>query len=213
MASIEKSCSVCTADLNGQKRVKDKTGTYFCPPCWEARTNIFGDDDAPPQPPLPEPAALRQAAAKTVSAPPTPSPVRSGPVASTSTNPSPRIQPQAKPAPEENVGLKKCGYLCVGIAAVAIFDLWPVYEASHGVDKIWLSFKGMLIGWMLLCIMIVAMLPESVGVVWKPPAGGQLSDAARARMKIVGGTAVAAAVLLTVLTWLYIRNQGYETKF
>jgi hypothetical protein len=37
MNPTTKICSDCGIDLNGQKRVKDPSGNYFCPNCWDAR--------------------------------------------------------------------------------------------------------------------------------------------------------------------------------
>jgi hypothetical protein len=34
--SQRKFCSVCSVDISLTKRVKDKQGHYYCPPCWQA---------------------------------------------------------------------------------------------------------------------------------------------------------------------------------
>jgi hypothetical protein len=41
--SLEKTCTLCGMDLNGQKRVKNSAGEYFCPDCWETHNSIFGE--------------------------------------------------------------------------------------------------------------------------------------------------------------------------
>jgi hypothetical protein len=40
---LEKVCALCGMDLSGQKRVKNPSGEYFCPPCWKAQSSIFGE--------------------------------------------------------------------------------------------------------------------------------------------------------------------------
>jgi hypothetical protein len=67
---LEKVCTLCGVDLNGQKRVKNASGQYFCPSCWKSQNSIFGEStavagdpppsraDVTPPPPARTPAGL-----------------------------------------------------------------------------------------------------------------------------------------------------------
>ena len=46
-AHQRKSCCVCHIDISTTKRVKDENGAYYCPTCWQARTDanaVSGED-------------------------------------------------------------------------------------------------------------------------------------------------------------------------
>lgn len=55
---LEKACTLCGVDLNGQKRVKNASGEYFCPPCWKSHNSVFGESTAVSDQPTPSPAAM-----------------------------------------------------------------------------------------------------------------------------------------------------------
>jgi hypothetical protein len=63
--SLEKTCTLCGMDLNGQKRVKNSAGEYFCPDCWKAHNSIFGESSdvvnqtSPAKVMVPPPSAMR----------------------------------------------------------------------------------------------------------------------------------------------------------
>jgi hypothetical protein len=104
-----KACSVCDADLNGQKRVKDAEGNYFCPACWQARLDVQRSTST----------AAPISAVSKPAAPP------SQPLAHARPSAAVKAPDVLKNTPPENVLLQKLGFLAVGLAAVAIFDLWP----------------------------------------------------------------------------------------
>lgn len=108
---------------------------------------------------------------------------------------------------------KKLGFLVVGVAAIAFFDLWPLCQVSNHVEHVVVSMKGIFIGWMALCIALVAMLPERIGIAWERPKGQAASDSEKMRIKVLALAAVGVGVGMTAITWLYIQNQGYTIGF
>jgi hypothetical protein len=64
-----KKCTDCGIDLNGQKRVKDASGSYSCPGCWDAKAKRVNQRAVAPKRPsaeIPVPQRLRAAAEQLV---------------------------------------------------------------------------------------------------------------------------------------------------
>jgi hypothetical protein len=109
--------------------------------------------------------------------------------------------------------LKVIGFALLGVAAVCFFDLWPMYEAAKGEPSFSITIKGMALGWFILVFSIPAALPTSLtGLSWGKPTP-QTKERHVRNAKIIFGLCAAVTLVMTGLTYWFIKSHGYEINF
>jgi hypothetical protein len=69
------------------------------------------------------------------------------------------------------------------------------------------------LGWFAVCMAVIMALPGQMGMKWRREPGEVASDREKLLIKIYCSSAFVVGIGMTVLTDLYIQNQGYKLGF
>jgi len=105
--------------------------------------------------------------------------------------------------------LIKLAVFAGGLAALAFFAIWPMYQVLKNEPTVHVTFKGVIFGAMLTMAGLNLILLGDKGIPWKKKPEDPLTGFQKAAV----AATVIAALLVTGLVWLFFNQHGYTMGF
>ena len=102
--------------------------------------------------------------------------------------------------------LRKLGILAMGVAALAFFAAWPMYQVAHGERQVTVSLAGIALGAMLTVVGLNLLLLGDRGIPWKKTKDQPLTPFQR----LIVAATVIAGLALVAFVYYFLQQHGYR---